>query len=263
MQKFYVVGNLKMNMSSREEVSQYLTVLHREAGQKAYEHVLGIICPSFVYLAQFDALPKGIKKGAQNLFPEKIGAYTGEISPVMLKDDGVEYVIVGHSERRRYAGETDEIVCEKTLATLKYYMTPIVCIGETEEKRQAGETEDVLSSQLRTIFSDLSKLQAEKIIIAYEPLWAIGTDVVPTTEELFRVRVFLRKFFTEMFDSQTAERIAVLYGGSVKSTLLGSVSWEAEMDGVLVGRESLFPYELIKMMGLFEEEAKRKQNERE
>lgn len=261
MQKFYVVGNLKMNMLLREDVSQYLTVLRRESGQKEYEHVIGIVCPSFVHLAQFDHLPKNIKKGAQNIFSEKSGAYTGEISPVMLKDEGVEYVIVGHSERRRYAGETDEMVREKVLAVLKYYMTPIVCIGETKEERQAGKTETALSSQVRTLFSGLSKLQAEKIIIAYEPRWAIGTDTLPTTAEIFQVRVFLRKLFAEMFDLQTAERVAVLYGGSVKSTLLGSVSWEAGMDGVLVGRESLFPYELVKMMGLFEEEAKNKQAE--
>lgn len=258
MSKFYVVGNLKMNMLSREEVTQYLSVLSREAAQKQYEHVVGVICPSFLYLSQFDNLPKSIKKGAQNLFPEKSGAYTGEISPLMLKNDGVEYVIIGHSERRRYADETDEIVREKALATIKYYMTPIVCVGETYEDRQRGETESVLISQVQTIFLDLSKSQAEKMIVAYEPRWAIGTDTVPTTQEIFQVRVLLRKFFTEMFDAQTAERIAVIYGGSVKSSLLGSVSFEAEMDGVLVGRESLFPFELVKMMGLFEEEAVRK-----
>lgn len=258
MSKFYVVGNLKMNMLSREEATQYLSVLNREAAQKQYEHVVGVICPSFLYLSQFDDLPKSIKKGAQNLFSEKSGAYTGEISPLMLKNDGVEYVILGHSERRRYAGETDEIVRDKVLATIKYYMTPIVCIGETQEDRQTGQTESTLVSQVQIIFSGLSKLQAEKIIIAYEPRWAVGTDVLPTTQEIFQVRVLLRKIFTEMFDVQTAEKIAVLYGGSVKSSLLGSVSFAAEMDGVLVGRESLFPYEIMKMMGLFEEEAERR-----
>jgi len=257
MRKFYVVGNLKMNMLSREEVSQYIAVLHREAGQKRYEHVIGVICPSFLYLAQFDRLPKGIKKGAQNFFPEKSGAYTGEISPVMLKNDGVEYVILGHSERRRYAGETDEIIREKAIAAIKYYLTPIVCIGETAAEKQAEKTEKVLLSQVQTIFSGLSKLQAEKVIIAYEPRWAIGTDIIPTTNDILGVKVLLRKILTEMFDAQTAERIHLLYGGSVKSSLLGPVSFEAEMDGVLVGRESLFPYELVKMMGILEEEAKR------
>lgn len=260
MQKFYVVGNLKMNMLSREEVTQYLLVLKREAEGRHYKHVIGVVCPSFLYLSQFDGLPESIAKGAQNLFPEKSGAYTGEISPVMLKNDGVEYVIVGHSERRRYGGETNEMVREKALSAIKHHLTPIVCIGETKEDRQAEKTDTVLSMQVKTIFSGLSKLQAENVIVAYEPCWAVGTDILPTTQEILQVRVLLRKLFTEIFDAKTAERIAILYGGSVKSSFLGAVSFEADMDGVLVGRESLFPFELVKMMGLFEEEAEKKSN---
>lgn len=257
MQKFYVVGNLKMNMLSREEAVQYLAVLKREAQNRQYQYVVGVVCPSFPYLSLFDGLPRGIAKGAQNLFPEKSGAYTGEVSPIMLKNEGVEYVIVGHSERRQYAGETDGVIREKVLATIKHHLLPIVCIGETREERQAEETDRVLALQVQTIFSGLSKLQAEKVIVAYEPRWAVGTDVLPTTQQILQVRVLLRKLFTEMFDGQTAERIVILYGGSVKSSFLSAVSWEAEMDGVLVGRESLFPFELVKMMNLFEEEAKR------
>ncbi|OGI14425.1 MAG: triose-phosphate isomerase [Candidatus Moranbacteria bacterium RIFCSPHIGHO2_01_FULL_54_31] len=260
MRKFYVIGNLKMNMLSREEAAQYLSVLRREVQGKRYEHVTGAVCPPFLYLSQFDHLPEGIKKGAQNLFPEKSGAYTGEISPVMLKNDGVEYVIIGHSERRQHAGETNEMIREKIVAALKHHLIPIVCIGEMAAERRAEETDRILALQIQTIFAGLSKSQAEKIIVAYEPCWAIGTDVLPTTGELLQVRVMLRKMFTEMFDAQTAERIAVLYGGSVKSSFLAEVSWEAQMDGVLVGHESLFPYELVKMMGLCEEEALR-QNE--
>lgn len=250
-----------MNMLSREEVTQYLTVLKREAQDKQYTHVTCVVCPPFLYLSQFDNLPQGIVKGAQNLFAEKSGAYTGEISPVMLKNDGVEYVILGHSERRKYAGETNEMIHEKVLSAIKHHLIPIACIGETEDDRHAQETDRVLSLQIKTIFSDLSKLQAEKVMVAYEPRWAIGTDVMPTTEEILGVRVLLRKLFTEMFDAQTAERITVLYGGSVKSSFLAAVSFDAQMDGVLVGRESLFPYELVKMMSLFEEEAKRQAEE--
>lgn len=249
-------------MLSREEATQYLSVLKREAEDKRYGYVKGIVCPPFLYLPQFDHLPESIRKGAQNLFPEKSGAYTGEISPIMLKNDGVEYVIIGHSERRQYAGETDKIVHEKVLAALKHHLIPIVCIGETGEERRAEETDRVLSLQVKTIFSDLSKLQAEKVIVAYEPRFAIGTDKLPTTEELLQVRVLLLKLFTEAFDAQTAQRIAVLYGGSVKSSFLADVSWKAQMDGVLVGRESLFPYEMVKMMGLLEEEAQRQNEEK-
>lgn len=263
MQKtFYVVGNLKMNMVSHEEAAQYLLVLRREIQNKQYEHVKGIVCPSFLYLSQFDDLPEGIQKGAQNLFPEKSGAYTGEISPAMLKDDGVAYVILGHSERRKYADETDVVVREKVLAALKHHLIPIVCIGETAEEKRRGDTDRVLTAQVATIFSGLSKLQAEKVIVAYEPRWAIGTDVLPSTNELLQVRVLLLKFFTETFDVQTAERIAVLYGGSVKSSFLPAVSFEAQMDGVLVGRESLFPYELVKMMGILEAAATEQKEEK-
>jgi triosephosphate isomerase (TIM) len=259
---FYVVGNLKMNLLAREEAAKYLAVLKRELQGKHYEHVTGVVCPPFLYLAQFDNLPAGIKKGAQNFFPEKSGAYTGEISPLMLKDDGVEYVIVGHSERRQYAGETDAIIREKMLVALKHHLVPIVCIGETEDERRAEETESVLEMQVKKIFSDLSKLQAEVVVVAYEPRWAIGTDQLPTTEELLQVRILLLKLFTEMFGARTAERIAILYGGSVKSSFLPQVSFEARMDGVLVGRESLFPYELVKMMEILEKEAERQNEEK-
>lgn len=251
----YVVGNLKMNMLSREEALQYITVLKRELGDRRYHAVRGIICPSFLYVHDFAELPAGVECGAQDVFWEKSGAYTGEVSPIMLKNDGVTSVIIGHSERRALQGETDEIVKKKVSAALKHLLVPIVCIGETVEERLADETARVLELQVRSIFSGLSKLQAEKIIIAYEPRWAIGTDQIPTSQELLQVRVLLRKLLTEEFDSETAKRIAILYGGSVKSSFLAAVSWEAGMSGVLVGRESLFPYEIVKMMALLEEHA--------
>lgn len=249
----YVIGNLKMNLLSREEARQYLSVLRREAEGKRLERTVCVVCPSFVHLPEFDHLPHGIKKGAQDVFWEKSGAYTGEVSPATLKDEGAEYVIVGHSERRLYGGETNEIVREKALAVLKHHLTPVVCIGETAEERAAEDTDRVLSLQVTTVFSGLSKLQAEGVIIAYEPRWAIGTDRLPTTGEILSVRVLLRKILTEMFGAETAERIPMIYGGSVKSSFLGDVSWEAGMDGVLVGRESLFPYELVKMAAMLDE----------
>jgi triosephosphate isomerase len=252
MRTSYVIGNLKMNLLSREEARQYLSVFRREMQGRRFEHTICAICPSFVHLSEFDHLPESIKKGAQDVFWEKSGAYTGEVSPVTLKDENVEYVIVGHSERRLYGGETNEIVREKTLAALKHHLTPVVCIGETAEERRAEETDRVLSLQVSAVFSGLSKLQAEGIIIAYEPRWAIGTDQLPTTQEILQVRVLLRKILTEAFDAQTAERVATIYGGSVKSSFLGAISWEAGMDGVLIGRESQFPYELVKMMTMFE-----------
>jgi len=250
---FLLVANLKMNLLSRAEVRQYLQVLAREAEGKKTDSSEVIVCPPMLYLNEFDHLPAGFYKGAQNVFWEKSGSYTGEISPVMLKNDNTEYVLIGHSERRLYGGEDNDIVRTKTHSALKNLLIPIVCIGETEADRQKNKTEEVIEEQLRTIFTGLSKLQAEKIIIAYEPRWAIGTDRTPTTEEIFEVQVFIRKYLGEILDEGTSSRIRILYGGSVKSAYLGAVSWEASMDGVLVGRESLFPYEIVKMLSLYEQ----------
>lgn len=241
-----------MNVMSREEAEQYVSVLRREATGKHFGNAVGILCPPFLYSRDFDHLPEHFTKGAQDVFWEKEGAYTGEISPVMLRNDGCEYVIIGHSERRFYGGETDAVVQEKVRAALRHHLIPIVCLGETLEERQSDTMQEVLTRQLDAIFGDLSRMQAEKIILAYEPRWAIGTDRLPSTQEIYQVRVMLRKWLLERFGNATEERIAVLYGGSVKASFLGAVSWEAEMDGVLVGRESLFPFEVVKMMLLLE-----------
>jgi triosephosphate isomerase (TIM) len=253
---FLIVANLKMNLMSRSEVRQYLQVLTREAEGRNTSSAEVILCPPMLYQNEFDHLPERFTRGAQNMFWEKSGSYTGEISPVMLKNDGIEYVLVGHSERRLYGGEDDEVVRTKTHSALKNLLTPIVCIGETEDERAKGKTANIIDAQLKSIFVGLSKLQAEKIILAYEPRWAIGTDRTPETTEIMQVRVMIRKFLQELFDENTATRIRVLYGGSVKSAYLGAVSWEADMDGVLVGRESLFPYEIVKMISLHEQYAK-------
>ncbi len=255
MRKFYVVGNLKMNLLSRDEADQYLSLIIRESEGKIFPHVVGILCPPTIYLERFDRLPEIFRKGVQNVFWEKSGAFTGETSPAMAKNEGAEYTLVGHSERRLYAGETDAIVREKVAAALKQYLTPIVCIGETGEERKDGMTAATLERQLKSVFSGLSKLQAEKIIVAYEPRWAIGTDRLPEKSEIFEVGMLIRTLLTEWFDKQTADRVMMLYGGSVKSVFLPQVLWEAGMDGVLVGRESLFPYEIIKMMQLCEDYA--------
>ncbi len=255
MRPFTVVGNLKMNMLSREEALQYIAVLEREIKGRQYQFVQAILCPPFLYLHDFLTLPQGVISGAQDVFWEKSGAYTGEISPLMLRNAGVTAVIIGHSERRALQGETDEIVKMKVSGALKQLLVPIVCIGETIEERRVGETAAVLERQTRSVFSGLSKLQAEKVMIAYEPRWAIGTDELPTSQEILQVRVLLRKILTELFDGETAERITTLYGGSVKSSFLPAVTWEAGMHGVLVGRESLFPYEIVKMMDILEGQA--------
>lgn len=248
MSPFYVIGNLKMNLQSREEVNEYLSQLRRESSGKSFPNTRGVIAPPSIHLASFSHLPAGFALAAQNMGWETKGAFTGEISPLMLRDAGVAFVILGHSERRSYAGETDELVALKTRLALKENLVPVVCLGETAEERKRDETMAVIERTVRTVFADLSPLFAERVIIAYEPRWAIGTGQTPTTADILQVKVYLRKLFSELYDPALAERIAVIYGGSVKAATLSSVSWEAEMSGVLVGGESLYPRELVKMM---------------
>ena len=251
MPPFSVIGNLKMNLLSREECDEYVSQLRRESAGKTFAHARGIIAPPAIHLNRFQNLPPGFLLGAQNMGWETKGAFTGEISPLMLRDAGVNFVILGHSERRLYAGETDELIAKKTRLALKEGITPIVCIGETSEEREHEETMGVIEKSIRTIYAGLSSLFAERIILAYEPRWAISAvsgGVTATTADILQVRVYIRKLFSELYDPTLAERIPVIYGGSVKAATLAAVSWEAEMMGVLVGGESLYPRELVKML---------------
>lgn len=253
MKKRYLIGNLKMNILSLEEAEQYLSVFRREMKGKKQEVTVTVVAPPFPYLERFHReLPDNTALGAQNVFWEKEGSYTGEVSPAMLKDLGVEYVIVGHSERRQYGRETDEDVAKKVRMLLKGNMRPVLCIGETEDERRRGETAAVLESQLRDAFEDLSPMQAEKMIVAYEPRWAIGSDRTPEPEDILEAKVIIYRMVAAAHGATIAERVPILYGGSVKASLLERVCFSAQMDGVLVGRESLFPYELAKMADILE-----------
>ncbi|QQR78380.1 MAG: triose-phosphate isomerase [Candidatus Moraniibacteriota bacterium] len=248
MSPFLVIGNLKMHLLTHTEVNEYLSQLRRESVGKTFAHSRGIIAPPAIHLHAFSHLPAGFTLAAQTMGWELKGAFTGEISPAMLRDAGVGHVILGHSERRAYAGETDALVAKKTRLALKEGIIPIVCLGETAEERQREQTTTVIERTVRTVFDDLSPLLAQRVIIAYEPRWAIGTGVTPTTADILQVKVYLRKLFSGLYDPAFAERMTVIYGGSVKATALASVSWEAEMSGVLVGGESLYPRELVKML---------------
>ena len=245
---FLIIGNLKMNLISDKEGDHYLSELRKAAYGKHFSSVLGVIAPPFIHLTRFAHLPTHFSLGAQDMHWEKSGASTGSISPLMLKNVGATYVILGHSERRSQLGESDQIVRMKVDAALHHSLIPIVCIGEMSEEKESGDTTRVVGEQLASIFSELSSLQAEKIIVAYEPRWAIGTGTTPSSTEIFQVKVFIRKWFTEHFDARLAEKVRVIYGGSVTALTLPAVSWDAEMDGVLVGKESLFPREIVKMM---------------
>lgn len=254
MRFFSVVGNLKMNLLSRAECEKYLTLLKREWGSRRLAHARLTLCPPTIHLAHFAHLPADVALGAQDVSAERSGAFTGDISPLMLKDAGVSLVIVGHSERRAHHGETDDMIARKVVALLKHSLTPLLCIGETADEREREMTTDVLERQIRSAFAGLSPMQAQNVMVAYEPRWAIGTDILPSTQAILQVKVFLRKLFIELYDARLAERMRILYGGSVKTASLPAVAWEAEMDGVLVGRESLTPRELVGMLDLAETE---------
>lgn len=252
MKNFLFIANFKMNPVGTEEVLQYLQVLGRETEGKNWQHARGVLCPSFLHISYFHSLPGSFALGAQHGFPEKSGSYTGEVSFAMLKNIGVEYVIIGHSERRQYFGETNETVRVRTETALKFLLRPIVCIGETENESANGRRKAIITEQVESVLLGLSRMQAEKIIFAYEPRFAIGTGITPSSEDIEEVRQLIQDLLVQHLGEATAERMSILYGGSVKANNLDEVALRTNMDGVLVGKESLSPYEVVKMMDLAE-----------
>ncbi len=180
-----------------------------------------------------------VKLSAENMYVEEKGAFTGEISPLMLKDVGCSYVILGHSERRKYFKETDDFVNQKMLVALKYGIIPIVCIGETLEEREQGKTLEVIGKQIKGSLSKLSTLDAEKIVIAYEPVWAIGTGKNATPQQAQEVHEFIRKKYAEIYGSIPSEKVRILYGGSIKPENFKEIMAQKDVDGGLVGGASL------------------------
>ena len=244
----YVIANLKMNPVSLEECDHYLNTLKQEWQKIQSSMVQLIVCPPLVYTEHFKRhLPEGIALGAQNVFWETRGSYTGETSALMLKNLGAEYVIVGHSERRGILGEADDVIARKVQAVLKEGLRPILCVGETENERLLGRILPVVRQQVDTALRDVSLFQLKSVVLAYEPRWAIGTDKTPTTHEIMEMRVLLQKILVERFGREVSDEVPILYGGSVKTKLVPQVCLEPGMDGVLVGRESLIPSEIVKM----------------
>ena len=200
-----------------------------------------VVCPPFVCLAAAAEALKGsnIALGAQNMHFEEKGAYTGEIAPNMLKELGVEYVIIGHSERRQYFGETDESVNKKVTVALAHGLNPIMCVGETLEEREKGITEKVVEKQTREGLKGLEGQDVQRVVIAYEPVWAIGTGKTDSPEEANRTMSLLRATLAELFGERIASQVRLLYGGSVKPENIDSFMACREIDGALVGGASL------------------------
>lgn len=200
-----------------------------------------LVCPTFVALYPVSQAIKdsNIKLGAQNLFWESKGAFTGEIAPGMLVDAGCKYVIIGHSERRQYFGETDETVNKKTLAAFKAGLTPIVCVGETLEEREKGVTFTVIERQVRNGMANMTPDQAETVVIAYEPIWAIGTGKTASPAQAQEVHAFIRKLYGQTYGDDASRSIRILYGGSVKPDNVSELMKQEDIDGGLVGGAAL------------------------
>ncbi|HEY8345347.1 MAG TPA: triose-phosphate isomerase, partial [Bacillota bacterium] len=238
MRRPFIAGNWKMYKTASEarELVQGL--------RKALTDTKGVevaVCPPFTALAQVAEELKGteIKLGAQDLFWEEEGAFTGEVSPVMLKDLGCEYVIIGHSERRQYFGETDEQVNKKVKAALAHGLKPIICVGESLAQRDAGQTESLVRGQVEKALAGLERERVPEIVIAYEPIWAIGTGRSSNGTDANQVIGLIRRTIARMFGAEVAAEVRIQYGGSVKPQNIKEFMAEAEIDGALVGGASL------------------------
>ncbi|MEP6955229.1 MAG: triose-phosphate isomerase [Chthoniobacterales bacterium] len=241
MRKKIVAANWKMNMTQAESVS-FVETFSRELPETGDVEV--VLIPPFTALAKVsDALgtSENVKLGAQNMSWEKSGAFTGEISAAMLRDLFVRYVVLGHSERRQLFGETDEIVNRKVRAAYEGSLRPIVCVGETLEQREAGDVEKVLGRQLRGSLANVGVKELSETVIAYEPVWAIGTGRTATAEQAQEAHAFIRRTLVEIADENTAARMRIQYGGSVKPDNARLLMSQPDIDGALVGGASLDP----------------------
>ncbi|MDO9545553.1 MAG: triose-phosphate isomerase [Pelolinea sp.] len=247
MRKPLVAGNWKMNKTVEQAT---LLVADMLPGLEAVKTVDRVLCPPFTSLMVVSGMLAGteVGLGSQNLHWEDSGAYTGEISPLMVKEF-CKYVIIGHSERRAYFGETDETVNLKVKAAFANDLLPIICVGETLEEFEAGKTEDVVAGQVKRGFDGIDSDTAQKLIVAYEPIWAIGTGKASSPEQANDIiKNVVRKNLASLFGVGTAEKIRILYGGSVKSNNANEFFSQSDIDGGLIGGASLKPEDFTKIV---------------
>ena len=237
--KKIIAGNWKMNMTP----SQAVELVNTLKPLVVNDEVDVVFCVPAIDLVPVMEATKGtnIQVGAENMYFENKGAYTGEIAPAMLTDIGVKYVIIGHSERREYFAETDETVNKKVLKAFEYGLTPIICCGETLTQREQGITLDWIRQQIKIAFQNVTAEQAASAVIAYEPIWAIGTGKVATTEQAQEVCGAIRACIAEVYDEATAAEIRIQYGGSVNAGNAAELFAKPDIDGGLVGGASLKP----------------------
>jgi triosephosphate isomerase len=241
MRKKIIAANWKMHMTQSESEA-FLTTFLREIEDNDTVEV--VIVPPFTSIPKVSELltqTQNIKVGAQNMYWERSGAFTGEISPAMLRELFVRYVVLGHSERRAIFGETDEIVNRKVHAAYEEVLRPIVCVGETLGQREKGDVENVLSTQLRGSLANVGAKELHETVIAYEPVWAIGTGKTASAAEAQKAHAFIRKTLAELTDEATADKVRIQYGGSVKPDNAHELLTQPDIDGALVGGASLDP----------------------
>jgi triosephosphate isomerase len=238
MRPKFIAGNWKMYTTATTAQALAAAVVQGLGGER---RVTVAVCPPFPYLGAVAAVLKGspVALGAQNLYPEKEGAFTGEVSPAMLVDAGCQYVIVGHSERRHKMGEADTFINRKVHAALAAGLKVILCVGETLEERHANRTEAVLNFQATAGLHDVTADQLQRVVLAYEPVWAIGTGQVATPEQAQHVHAFLRQRVGQLYGAAAAEALLIQYGGSVKPENVVALLHQPDVDGALVGGASL------------------------
>lgn len=238
MRKPIIAGNWKMHKTVGEALALVRELCGITAGVADVEIV---ICPTFtaLYPVRMAICEGPLRLGAQNMHWEAQGAFTGEIAPAMVKEVGCTYVIIGHSERRQYFGETDDTVNKKVKAAFANELIPIMCVGETLEQREAGITEGVVGRQVRQGLTGLSAEQVAEMVIAYEPVWAIGTGRTASSEDANAVCRFIRQVVAELTGAESAEKIRIQYGGSVKGENIAELMAKSDIDGALVGGASL------------------------
>jgi len=247
MRKPIIAGNWKMHKTLDEAKSFVSDV---KALVPSPEKVDSVVCAPALFLGQLVEEVKGtdLKIGAQNMHFEESGAFTGEISPVALKDIGVQYVIIGHSERREMFNETDETVNKKVLAAFKHGLTPIVCVGETLEEREAGKTNELVGEQVKKALQGLTEDQVKQVVIAYEPIWAIGTGKSSSAEDANEVCAHIRGVIADVYSNEVANEIRIQYGGSVKPANIKDFMAQPDIDGALVGGASLETQSFLQLL---------------
>ena len=246
MRKKVIAGNWKMNMLPDETI-KYIDELAKLVKDTKNEVILCVPYTDLFY-ALLTAQNTNIKIGAQNMHYEEKGAFTGEVSAPMLKELDMDYVIIGHSERRQYFNETDETVNKKVKQAFAYDITPIMCVGETLEQREADKTKDIVKNQTQKGLADVKPDQVKSLVIAYEPIWAIGTGKTASSQEANEVIAYIREVVKEMYSEEISEEVRIQYGGSVKPSNVEEIMNESDIDGALVGGAALEATDFIALV---------------